>query len=266
MKNRFKLIIKAFSFILIVLSCSCVNTSNTRRFYNIQQEEFDKILTTNRIKASTLKNKVLEKEFSDSIKLVIGKHMDSTKLFVNWKANIKDISSKENSNKSVALSFVLEYYSEDYSTVSFHVDYVIPKDSLSSDKIYQTVKKIDENTSVYFDGFIRTKTNGETHDIIYSNNLFYGYPDFQFFIIDIGLRSKGDTLSDNLRKAVYLTYEAIDPIKLNFRKKISKKESDRRAKQIAPKLKDSMDVLTDDERAYIKRLYEALIFNYLYAE
>ena len=79
----------SFLCVLLVL-CSCVNTTTTNnKFSNIQQENFDNMLARNNNKSYHLGNNILEKEFNDNVKLAIGEYMDSVKLFVNWKANIR---------------------------------------------------------------------------------------------------------------------------------------------------------------------------------
>ena len=243
---------------------SCVETSKSdKKFSNAQQENFDAMLARNKDKSYHFGNKILEKEFNDSVKLAIGKYMDSIKLFVNWEAKIQNINSRETGN-SVALSFELEYTPEKYRIVTFDVDYILPKDSLNSDKIYQIVKKQTNYSTVYFDGFIGKKANGEAQYSSYSDDLMHSYPDFKFFVVDINTTSKGDTLSKNLQNAVDLSFQAIEPLELNFKKEISKKESSKRVEKIAPRFKAAKEVLTQDEKAYIDRLTQALTYNFGY--
>ena len=94
----------------------------------------------------------------------------------------------------------------------------------------------------------------------------HSYPDFKFFVVDINTTSKGDTLSNNLQNAVDLSFQAIEPLELNFKKEISKKESSKRVEKIAPRFKATKEVLTQDEKAYIDRLPQALTYNFLYAQ
>lgn len=259
---------KLCSFLLILLTFyGCVNNTNSanRKFANKQQESFDSVLAQNNEKRYRLGNDIQRKEFNDKVKLAMGEYMDSVKLFVNWKAKIQDISSRE-AGKSVALSFKLEYAPEEYREVTFDVDYILSKDSLNSDKIYKTIKNLNNYSTVYFDGFIRRKANGEAFYSSYSDDLMHSYPKFKFFVVDVNTTSKGDTLSNNLQNAVDLSFKAIEPLELNFKKKISEKESNRRVKKIAPEFNAAKEVLTQEERAYIDRLTQALTYNFLYAE
>lgn len=249
--------------ILFVLY-GCVEVSK-KKFSNEQQESFDNMLALNRDKSYHLGNKILEKEFDDSVKLAIGKYMDSVRLFVNWTARITNINSEKAGNNSVALTFELEYKPEEYREVTFDVVYVLPEDSLCSDKVYNTIKNLENYSTVYFDGFIRKKANGEA----YYNNSFssiHSYPDFNFFVVDINTTSKGDTLSGNLQKAVDLSFEEIEPLELNFKNEISKKELDKRLEKITPQFTAAKEVLTQEERAYIDRLLLALTYNFYYAQ
>ena len=94
----------------------------------------------------------------------------------------------------------------------------------------------------------------------------HSYPDFKFFVVDNNTTSKGDTLSNNHQNAVDLSFQAIEPLELNFKKEISKKESSKRVEKIAPRFKAAKEVLTQDEKAYIDRLTQALTYNFLYAQ
>lgn len=71
---------------------------------------------------------------------------------------------------------------------------------------------------------------------------------------------------NNLQNAVDLSFQAIEPLELNFKKEISKKESSKRVEKIAPRFKAAKEVLTQDEKAYIDRLTQALTYNFLYAQ
>ena len=243
--------------LLIVFAlCGCVGTSTkvNEKFSNVQQENFDNMLARNKDKSYRLGNKILEKEFNDSVKLAMGEYMDSVKLFVNWKAQIQNINSRE-TGKSIALSFELEYAPEQYRKVTFDVDYILPQDSINTDKIYQTIRSLSNYSTVYFDGFIRKKANGEAHYSSYSDDLMHSYPDFKFFVVDINTTSKGDTLSNNLQNAVDLSFQAIEPLELNFKKKISKKESSKRVEKIAPRLSEiKILLIISNKDSYVKSI------------
>lgn len=245
--------------------CVETPTKTNKKFSNVQQENFDNMLARNKDKSYSLGNDILSKEFDDSVRLAIGEYMDSVKLFVNWEATIQNISSEE-TGKSIALLFELEYAPEQYRKVTFDVDYILPHDSINTDKIYQTIRSLNNYSTVYFDGFIRKKANGEAHYSSYSDAVMHSYPDFKFFVVDINTTSKGDTLSNNLQNAVDLSFQVIEPLELNFKKEISKKESSRRVEKIAPRFNAAKEVLTQDEKAYIDRLTQALTYNFLYAQ
>lgn len=272
MKNNSLLILMIFALCFI---SSCVvpttNKEKKNRFANAQQEHFDDKLKYFDTKKYDYRNDILKKEYLDSVRLATGLYMDSVKLFVNWKAKIQNIKSREN-NGNVILSFELEYQPEEYRKVAFDVDYVLPnnEDTLKKDKIYSTVRNLSELSDVYFDGFIRTKANNEAHYSGYfssaSDDMFLSYPDFHFFIVDINAASKGDTLSNDLQKAVDLSFEALEPLKLNFKKEISDKEKNDRIKAIAPEFTSAKEKLSEEDKGYINRLTNAITLNFLYAK
>ena len=144
------------------------------------------------------------------------------------------------------MSFELEYAPEQYRKVTFDVDYILPQDSINTDKIYQTIRSLNNYSTVYFDGFIRKKANGEAHYCSYSDDLMHSYPRFKFYVVDINTTSKGDTLSNNHQNAVDLSFQAIEPLELNFKKEISKKESSKRVEKIAPRFKAAKEVMTQE--------------------
>lgn len=69
-----------------------------------------------------------------------------------------------------------------------------------------------------------------------------------------------------LRMLSSKTNSILEPLELNFKKKISKKESRKRVEKIASRFKAAKEVLTQDEKAYIDRLTQALTYNFLYAQ
>lgn len=73
-------------------------------------------------------------------------------------------------------------------------------------------------------------------------------------------------MSNNLQNAVDLSFKAIEPLELNFRKEISKEESNERVEKITPQFKTAKELLTQEEKAYINRLTQALTYNFLYAQ
>lgn len=251
--------------VFALVGCVGTPTKANKKFSNVQQESFGNMLARNKNASYRLKNKILEREFNDSVKLAIGKYMDSVQLFVNWKAQIQNINSKE-TDESIVLSFELEYTTTEHMEVAFNVDYILPQDSISTDKIYKTIRSLSNSSIVYFDGFIRKKANDEADYSSYSDELMHSYPDFNFFVVDINTTSKGDTLSNNLQNAVDLSYQAVEPFELNFKKKISEKELNERVDKVAPRFKAAKEMLTQEEKAYIDRLTQALTCNFLYAQ
>ena len=172
--RKHKVTEKLWSLLLIVFAlygCVGAPTKANKKFSNVQQENFDNMLARNKDKSYHLGNKILEKEFNDSVKLAMGEYMDSVKLFVNWKAQIQNINSRE-TGKSIALSFELEYAPEQYRKVTFDVDYILPQDSINTDKIYQTIRSLNNYSTVYFVGYFYNLT----HSISYRLRIYISHP------------------------------------------------------------------------------------------
>ena len=83
---------------------------------------------------------------------------------------------------------------------------------------------------------------------------------------EVNLYHVRDSLSNNLQRAVDLSYKAIEPLELNFKHIISKKESTKRVEKLAPQFNAAKEVLTLEEKMYIDRLTQALTYNFLYAQ
>ena len=193
-------------------------------------------------------------------------YVDSARLFVNWIGRIEDISTRSIGNNNTQVRFKIYYTPEQYRKVVFNCLYFVDNDSLETDHIYNTVKNISNYATVYFDGFIRT-TNHNT--VKYSFNkpgddLNLPYPDYDFYIVEVGTTNRGDSLSANLHSAVECAYKQNESLKLNFQKKITNAEQKRRWNALAPEFKTAKAKLTKEEECYLNRLINALTMNYLY--
>lgn len=73
--RKHKVTEKLWSLLLIVFAlygCVGAPTKANKKFSNVQQENFDNMLARNKDKSYHLGNKILEKEFNDSVKLAMG--------------------------------------------------------------------------------------------------------------------------------------------------------------------------------------------------
>lgn len=243
---------------LIAYSCNVTPVKDKRRFSNVQQENFENMLIRNYNTRMNLANDIQQTEFDDSVKLALGKYMDSVQVFVNWEGIVVDIRS----DSFDAISLGLEYLSRADHKVIFHVNYVMPKDKKTADKVYQTIKNLSNGTPVYFDGFIAKRKNGE---------IKYAYPkvydnEFDFYILDVNTKSKGDTLPVNLRKAIDLSSQINKLLRANFYKKLSDREYNKKLKEIGPKFTSAKDALSQEDKDYLDRFTAALTDNFLNEE
>lgn len=252
---------------MIIALSSCVNSSQ-RLGFNAQQAAFDMFLSTRNEQRFDLQNDIQKSEFMKQFELDLYNYVDSAKLFVNWIGEIKNISTKSIGEHSTQVSFTIQYVPERHRKVEFNCLYFVDNDSLEADHIYNTVKNISNGTTVYFDGFIRTTShntvkyrNGEPED-----ELNLPYPDYDFYIVEVGTVSRGDSLSANLKAAVECTYKLNESLKQNFLKKISDTEQKKQCNALAPEFKAIKAKLTQEEKLYINRLINALTQDYLYGD
>lgn len=262
---------KKYTYLLLLLlgfwSCNYVAESrHSQRFSNPQQQEFDDMLdqfNDNDLKYSS--NKIRKQEFLDSVKVATFCYVDSVRLFVNWEGKISHIDSQK-SGGTTMLEFDIGYKPEQYREVTFKCKYLVPTDSLSTDELYQRVRTLRGHETVYFDGFIRTLSNNTVKYWLATDDLFLPYPKFEFFIVDISTTPKSDSIRTEMQDAINLTFEAIQPLKLLYEGKISKRESTQRSNTIAPKYDVAKSQLTPSEKKYIQRLVQACTYNFLFSE
>lgn len=252
--------------IIIALS-ACVNPSQ-KSGYNDQQASFDKFLSNRNNHKYDSRNDIQKAEFLKQFESDLYDYVDSVKLFVNWIGKIESISTRDVGRNRTQVKFNIYYTPEQYRKVEFNCLYVIDNNSLETDYIYNTVKNISNGSTVFFDGFIRT-TNHNTVKYYFNkpgDELNLPYPHYDFFIVEIGTASRGDSLSANLQAAVECAYKINEPLKLNYQKKISNAEQKKRWKAIEPEFKAAKIKLTKEEDSYLSRLINALTMNYLYGD
>ena len=250
---------------LVILLSSCINPNVKRSVYNDQQAAFDQFLSARNEHKYDSQNDIQKAEFYKQFESDLFNYVDSVKLFVNWTGKIDGISTENAGKNSTQVKFTIYYTPEEYREVSFNCLYIVDNDSLETDHIYNTVKNISNGSSVYFDGFIRT-TNHNTVKYYFNSpgdEFNLPYPKYDFFIIEVGTTSRGDSLSTNLQAAVESAYQITEPLKLNYQKKISNAEQKARYKKIEPDFKAAKAKLTKEEVDYLNRLINALTLNFL---
>lgn len=250
--------------ILPILLTGCEQTGSMK-FDNPQQQAFDDFLFKKRESSYYLNNDIQTKEYHTRFEQDLFEYVDSVGLFVNWRGIIGDIKTDE-SGKTTALKFTIRYQPERYRRVEFHCTHLVASDSLNNDYIYNAVKNMPNNAVVYFDGFIRTKNNGEVYYYMSSpgGDLNIAYPKYEFWVTDISSTTRDNALSMNMGKAVALACEITKPLKSQHLGLVDKEESDRQFNELLPAFEQVKSDLTDSERQYIQRLNTCLTYNYLY--
>ena len=261
-----KVILLCMMVALVISLSSCVNPNAKRYGFNDQQADFEKFLSARNEHRYDSRNDIQKAEFYKQFESDLYNYVDSVKLFVNWTGIIKDISTRNVGNNLTQVKFTIFYTPEKYREVSFNCLHVVNNDSLETDYFYNIVKNISNGSSVYFDGFIRT-TNHNTVKYEFlspGDDMNLPYPHYDFFIVEVGTTSRGDSLSTNLQAAVESAYRMIEPLKLNFQKKISNAEEKARLKATEPEFNAAKAKLTKEEKDYLNRLINALTMNFLY--
>lgn len=254
--------------VIAILFVGC--TPSKVKYGNQQQQNFDDFLAKKNEISYSQANDIQEKEFYKQFEKEIFEYIDSIKLLVNWKGNIRNIKT-EVSGEQTAVIFEIYYKPEEHREITFECIHLVETTNLDSDYIYNQVKNISEYSSIYFDGLIRTKNNNQVYYNMRSpgNDRNIAYPNYYLWIVDIGIvdiqiPKRSDTLSKNLQNAVNYCYKINEPLKLHFLNKISKKESDKEFQSLLPEFENLKSHLTENEKSYIQRLNTCLTYNYLY--
>ncbi|HHT22634.1 MAG TPA: hypothetical protein GXZ87_04890 [Bacteroidales bacterium] len=260
MKKIFFIIL--ISITLFFVSCNIKSQDDK----TTQQQDFFEFLNYKEHIMKQQKNDIQKDEFFMQFEKDLFDYVDSVGLFINWQGVINDIKS-ESIGDNTALSFKIYSISRDNHNLEFNCTHLIDNHNISTDYIYNTVKNMPENTMVYFDGFIRTKNIGEVYyHSSSSKESNIELPKYKFWIIDLSPEKRTDTLSTAMQKAVSIAYEANKPLKMQFNKQITKKESDDKLKELIPQLDEAKTQLSNNEKLYIERLSTCLIYNFLYGE
>lgn len=238
---------------------------------NTQQDAFYKfLLSAEKRLNGGFTNEIQEKEFYRKFEADLFHYVDSVGIFVNWRGVINDIETEESGN-SVALKFTIDVtppQSNGMMSIRLFATHLIPKDSLETDYLYNTVSNIPNYKEVYVDGFIRTKNTDKVyyHSSIRTNSTSSLNPDYNFWVLDISTMRRDDVLSENLTNAIVRSYEYVAPLKESYLGNISKKEQDARTDKLLPAFKEAKSKLNEYEALYIQRLNTALVYNFMYGE
>jgi len=244
--------------LLFLLSC---NTQQNRVSEKTQQQEFNDFLNSKKEMEYRQGNDIQEKEFKKQFEKDLSTYLDSVKLFVNWKGQIKDIKTTEY-GQSTLLEFEILYNPEKYREITFECSHIIKTVELDSDYLYNKVKNLSNYSTIYVDGFIKRKMDNSVS--YYMEGLFdqhISYPHYKFNVVKINEDLKADTLSDNLQRAISIDFEIMDLFKQEFQKKINQKERDEKAKSL--QFDSIQSVLTEDEKQYSQRIRQYLLNDFM---
>jgi hypothetical protein len=256
MKEKISIII--LGILLFLYGCDGLN-KNKPIFENKQQEDFSSFLKTNE-EQNYYSNDIQKKEFYNKFDKELSSYLDSIKIFTNWKANIKDIKTREIRGYT-EISFELYYKPGEYQEISFFCSYLVKSDSLKNDYLYNAVRNISDYSTVYFDGFIKKDKN---NNVIYdygSEDIKIAYPNYKFNVVEISNTKNIDSLSQPLKKAIDIDFKVFDLLKQKANKKISSGEWDRRMKSLPINKIESE--LNPAEKKYILRLRQYLYDDFM---
>ena len=255
MKSKFSLFVALG---LILFSC---NTQN-QEFKKTQQAEFNDFLKAQRRVENLQINDIQKNEFYSKFEKDLSIYLDSVQLFINWKGRIKNITTKE-SGKFTRLSFEIEYKPGEYREIIFKCSQILQTTELDNDYLFNEIKKIANNSTVYVDGFIKRKADNSI--AYYDNTRLFDrrtlHPEYKFNVVAISNNSKTDTLSSSLHKAISIDFEMMDLFKQEYQKKITEKEREDKAESL--KFDSIQSTLSEYEKSYSQRVRQYLLDDFM---
>jgi hypothetical protein len=264
-----KILLSALS-LLALAGCDVQPKSYYPELENPQQKAFDAFLAKQDSVYNRLGNDIQREDFYQSFENDLQDYLDTISLFVNWQGVIKSIETRQIIT-STELSFDVSYQPEEYREITFHCSYLVDKDSLSTDYLYNAVKTLSNHSRVYFDGYIRKNNNDE---VVYSDYFESSLsidgnrisrPKYRFNFVNISTESSAG-LSADLLNAIDLDFKIIEPLKLHYLKEITQKESDKRYDDLLPQFNAAHSLLAEQERQYSQRLRFHLIDDIRYGD
>ena len=170
--------------VLVLFFMSCDTQSNGVNI-KTQQEEFNDFLNSNKAMEYRQGNDIQRKEFFKQFEEDLSNYLDSVKLFINWKGQIKDIKTKEYGN-STLLEFEIFYSPEQYREITFKCSHIVKTVDLESDYLFNEVKNISNYSNIYVDGFIKRKMDNSVSyymESLFNNSL--SYPRYKFNVVNL---------------------------------------------------------------------------------
>lgn len=255
--KHFLYLIAILAFTLI--SCSPVNTN--KGVEKDDQARFSDFLEGCHESESRALNDIQRAEYMDTFEHQLANHVDSVIIFNNWKCQISNIKSTDYS-KSVNLTFDLEVEPRQYQKISFDVSYILPKDSIAVDSVYQFVKNTRNYSTVYVDGFIPiNRDNTVKYDY---GDMHLNYPNYKFYVTQIS--DQPVIVSDNLRTALSLMNKQLKLLRGNYWKQISDIDKTHKVDSIMPIFEEAQSKLTPSEKKYLSIYGTQFANDFLYNE
>lgn len=173
---------------------------------------------------------------------------DSVGVFQNLKGHINGIRAND-IRASKVLEFSIEIEPQEYFKLDLDCKYIIPKDSVETDSLYNLIKSLSDYSTVYVDGAIAITANLEPdNSSIGDKDLQFSYPDYNFNVVALSTKPLPE-VSTNLRKAIIAWRKSFECILKNG----NSEETD----ESIDAFQKASEFLTPDENVYMGRYVNA---------
>ncbi len=233
-----------------------------------QQEEFVDFLTRKNNKFKNIDQDRFKQEFFTNFEKEISSYIDSMGMLVHWVGTINNIKIDEGRDITTA-TFEINYPCE-IGNIGFHCQHLTTSKTAENDYLLERLKTIENNTVIAFDGIIKTSSYGSIR--YYKNPLYDSHnlvsPDYQIYVVDIfdAQEMTSTVLHMNMDNAVKSAYNLVDLERSNYLGMLSDEGKKTRSVEAVKALRESMQPLSKEERAYVERLIKSLRYNFRYTE
>lgn len=255
---------KTFLSILTITTLLLVGCNNTTNNKLVSDTTRSTTFLTSFFKkyqaGSNAGNEIQKQEIYDKREKELMQYIDSFAIFTNIKGTIESIRLYSNdTNDKKALMYHIKIKPDQSLDITFDCANMINSDSLETDYLYNAIKNIPEQSTVYFDGII--SINGKKNTPRASNlieNLAFDHPEYKFHVIDISTSQLSDSISPNLKTSIHTGRKTLTYLFRQFR---NEDYNDKQFGVLTEEFNQTREALTPDEYKYVTRYMNGIYFD-----
>jgi len=257
--------ISAILILLFTFLPSCQNQSKKQKSEekskpeNVQQDKFTTFLKQNHNAYERAGNDIAKSEFVSKYEKDLVDLSDSLGVLKNWKAVVENISVFDwTSYDAKEITVELKINLSQYYDLIFFSKKMYPNKDINSSLVYRQLKNLRKGQTVYFDGILaKNKENKIDFYTYYSGNTepdngTITRPYINLYLISVSKSKQSINNSEKINKILNSQIDVWKSMNDYSKKKISRKDLQRKFKSIAKEITPLTDSLSKDEKDYIQ--------------